>query len=151
MRFLEDAKMILLISSFELHRVRQNDDCRRRKNVLEDNCWVVKAKNFRRKKEFRNILVPSPFLLHMRELWPRENELLRVTELVHARQRENSGFSAFWSQSPPSAPHCLPCAVCLYAQWHQKTGVERDLGLGHCGWDLCSSFTCWGLVFSFVL
>lgn len=46
----------------------------------------MKARNFRRKKEFRNILVPSPFILHTRKLWPRENELLRVAELVYTFQ-----------------------------------------------------------------
>lgn len=59
----------------------------------------------------------------MRKLSPRENELPKVTELVHEWQRQNSSFSASWSRS---LPHCLLCA-----QWHWRTG-HREI------WGECS-------------
>ena len=69
----------------------------------------VLEENFRREKEFRNFLIPNPLILQMRELRPRENELPKVTELVHTFQRQNFSFSALQSRSL-SLPHCLLCA-----------------------------------------
>ena len=70
---------------------------------MKENCWTVKSKNFRRAKEFSSYLAPNPLILQRREPKPKENELPKVAELDHARQR----------QPPPAfLPYDLGAAFC---------------------------------------